>query len=357
MGLFDNSRGAFYKDILEAYEISTTQGALLFSVPSFVALIVSLLSFKWLRSLGVLKAQLISLSLFFLSCLSLATFKSFSDSYLLMIAFHGILWGSGLGIFGITGNLLVGKGTLDHNRQRYLSLYHAIYALASASAPLIIAYLSKSSVNWQSYLFYCSFVFLIPLGYSSVQFMKGVKVQESSGPIGLPSLFQCGIGMMFGLYVSSEVLLTSRLVYYLEIIHGMAKGEASYYLGAFFILFFIFRSLPFWVKISFPTRISLMTSNILTIFFLILGTFYHPIFFPLCAISLSIYFPFAMNWVLEREDSEQLVPTAMCFVGGNLILAHLMFGVVANISLQWSMIMIVLMQFIVFLLTRFYILR
>ncbi len=102
-------------------------------------------------------------------------------------------------------------------------------------------------------------------------------------------MFKLGIAISF--YVATEMLIASRLVFYVNEFWHYELDQASSFLSIYFLLllagrlFFSFFTVP--VK-----AINLLKGSLLvTIIFYLLGMYVHPYFLVAAGLSMSFFFP------------------------------------------------------------------
>ena len=76
----------------------------------------------------------------------------------------------------------------------------------------------------------------------------------------------------------------------------------------------------------------LLISAISSLISFLLGLFYHPVFLVTCGLTMSFFFPNAMEWVSEKYENEAqlLITRMMIFVGAMLVSMHWIVGGVSD---------------------------
>lgn len=347
-GLTDNARGPAYPEILKQLDLSNTQGSLLFASSSFLSFILSLLSNTWLKRIDLSRAMKIGLGQLILSGLFMGMSAQFSNSSLLIAA--SIFQGSGMGMCGVVMNLMVEKASPAHLRRRAFGGLHSTYAIASVVSPLLYSLVTSFGLNWMHF-----FYFLAAIGPLFVFIPSHPKEIIYSGKtdnnpvVRLPMSLLISLGLCVGMYVASEIVISSRLVLYLEQGHGMTNSKANLYLCAFFIFLMIGRlSVSFFhFKLSGPKI--LFTSLLLTLIFFGPGLGHYPIFLSLTGLSMSVFFPSYMDWLAENfpQDFPKVTSTVLSGIGLHLVAMHLGFGrLAAYIGVRGAMRLAPLLLFI-----------
>jgi fucose permease len=134
------------------------------------------------------------------------------------------------------------------------------------------------------------------------------------------------------MYVASEIVISSRLVLYLEQGVGMTNRAASLYLSAFFLFLMSGRIAVglFHFKWQGPTI--LYASLVSTLIFCAIGLSSYPVFLSLTGLSMSVFFPAFMDWLAESfpNDFQKVTSIVLSGIGLHLVAMHLGFGRVAG---------------------------
>jgi MFS transporter, FHS family, glucose/mannose:H+ symporter len=331
LGAVDNARGPVYPQILSDFGIGTSKGAFLFSLASLTGLFVNLTARWWLPRFGVIRAIRFSLVAIALSSWSLALSGSLINYPLLLAS--SVSLGVGLSLCGISMNLLIVKGAPLKARRRLFSGLHATYGLSSLMTPLVFITFFKLGFNWKEFfVFNGSMSLLVLLG----SFLWGnFKEESEKAPefkSHVPKLQMLLTGTMIGFYVASEILLSSRIVFYLQTARSLTLVEASNYLSLFFLCLMLGRlsfSL-FHIKLSGPKllSLSLLSSLLLTY----LGLHYHPVFLAILGGSMSFFFPVSLDYISENfsEFVDHMISSSMIYIGLVLFLIHYLFGYITE---------------------------
>ncbi len=330
-GITDNARGPAYPEILRQFELTNTQGSFLFASTSLLSFILSLSSHLWLKRMDLQLAIRVGLTLLILSALSMGLSAQFSSPIALILA--SILQGSGMGVCGVAMNLMVDKASPRKLRRQAFGGLHATYGVASLIAPLLYAKAITLGLSWMHF-----FYFLAALGPFFVLMPYNLQEKIYSGPVqgNSPTRLSRGLliilGLCVGMYVASEIIVSSRLVLYLEQGQGMNNQSASLYLSAFFLFLMIGRLgvAFFHLKMKGPTI--LYASLISTLLFCAIGLNGHPLFLALTGLSMSVFFPSFMDWLAESfpDDFQKVTSIVLSGIGLHLVVMHLGFGRVAS---------------------------
>lgn len=331
VGFMENSRGAYYLDFINLFNISNSTGSLLFSISSLSSFMATVLSKYWLYKITSIKASKIAMFLLFFSSFLfyVITSKYLNFNFFLLI---NILYGAGIGILSITVNNLICENVVLENRSRYLLGLHSMYGLSSLVAPYIVSGLFLSNIDWR-------YIYLFLGGFSLIIFLVSFKIRSQKNHLNNinESLFAnkklyCLIGLAGSLYVASEVLISTRLVVYLVNSTNMDKIVASYLLTLFFAFLFLGRLFTSFINLKIEKIRLLKFSLMISILILILGIHTYPPLLALSALSMSYFFPLYMGFISESFEDYQkdLMAKLMNFIGAMLFISHGLFGVISD---------------------------
>jgi fucose permease len=354
LSFLDNGRGPAYPDILSHFSISTQEGAYFFSLSSFTSIGVNLLAKHWLKWLGVVNSN--RLGLLFLAgsgfIISLAA-KNVSFSLLMLGAF---VLGLGLSSLAITMNILVAQGSNSKNKRALFSGLHATYGVGSFLAPFLFNYLLSKNYIWSDYFF---LVMIIPLVvFMSSLFMKENKKNEEKKNLHIPISFfkRVPFGLIFGMYVGSELVVSSRLVLYLQTAKGFSASLAGIYLSMFFAFLLAGRLLFALKHFPLSNRTLMFLSLITTMISFIAGIYIHPFFLSFLGLCMSYFFPISMDWLSDmfQEGVEFMTASVMTYIGIALGSMHFLFGFISDrYGIETAFLMIPALQSICLILLYF----
>jgi MFS transporter, FHS family, glucose/mannose:H+ symporter len=328
LGLIDNTRGPVYPNILEFFQLNNAQGAWIFTLSSLSSFITAFFSKKWLSIFGIINSSKLALLMHTIACLIMGL-SSNQDYILFLIA--AVIFGVGVGILSLTLNLIISRNSaLEHRRRTFAGL-HSMYGIASLLAPILVGYLGMLSMHWQTLFLIVS---LIPLSCLVVFFLSPnqVRLPDSVSQINLNHKRQFLLAMIFSGYISAEVLLSSRLVIYLTQVKDLSLKVGSEYLSYFFLCLLLGRLTFTFIHIKVDSKKLLIISLLSSIIFSVLGILVSPILLTITGLSMSYFFPCAMDWLSEslHTEVENVLGTIMIYVGGSLVLSHWVFGTLAT---------------------------
>lgn len=341
MGYLDNSRGPAYPLILKDLSLTPNLGAWFFSLASLSGLLVYLSSSMWLPVLGVVRGTKISLIIMGLGSMFMGLIPYLENQYYYLL-FFSMVFGIGQGLSSFCMNLLVAEGCTPSTRSRAFSALHSCYGVASFVAPLVFTQFMEWKGSWsQFYLFMSALPFLIFVFVFKIG--RGVTISKVA-PLKTNLNFKRRFlyGGVFSFYVASEIVISTRLIYFLIDAKGFDSESAATSLSLFFLSLMggrlLFAFLPMRERTYSAMIISLL-SSILIFYF---GYTKDPQILALLGGSMSYYFPMGMNWLTSRFEKgrEQMIASVMTQVGVLLILMHFFFGeLAANLGVEKALLM------------------
>ncbi|MCF8060180.1 MAG: MFS transporter [Bacteriovoracaceae bacterium] len=329
-GIFDNGRGPAYPEIMRGLGLSNRQGSFLFALTSLTSFFMTALSSRWLKVLDLLKGMRFSWLILALASFMMGLAGILQNAFLLFLA--AITQGIGMGITGMNMNLMIEAGSPVSHRRRAYGALHAIYGVASFLAPLVFTGIKKIGLSWEYFFFFLSTVG--PIIFFLVPHKEEIyaKIPDQSKALHLPLPFLILLGLTVGTYVASEIVISSRLVLFLEDGYQLTNAHAGYYLSAFFILLMSGRLLLGLVNLPFKGATLLISSLLITGIFCYLGMQGQLFFFSLTGLSMSFFFPSFMDWMAETfpNDFQKVTKFVLSGIGLHLVVMHLGFGQLAD---------------------------
>lgn len=337
LALVDSARGPSYPAIIDYFHLTGSKASwasAFFSVASFCGLIMNFSSSWWIKRFQVMKAQN-----FFLFILALAVLvwglsaKGLTPQNLeLFLLYLGsCLFGLAAAGLSIVMNVVVAKSPVASPRKA-LSLLHSLYGLASFCAPAILSLLTLAHLKWNHY-----FLILAPIiaffaltGAYSCRHLPPLTTSGAQKVIkrSIPKTWLISFGGLFAFYVASEVLLSSRLVLFLEKAQNFTPALAQFNLSLFFAFLLIGRLLFGLITIKIKGPYLLLISLLSTLAITILGPKLWPGQLFISAFFMSWYYPCALGWISEVFDQQLEIMTSwvQTCTGITLVLAHALFG-------------------------------
>ena len=334
MGLLDNTRGPSYPKILEAFQITTAMGSWIFTIASIAGLFVNLSAKWWLGYINPIRG--IEISLIFLGAGALFTGLSPNLPFpLISLYLSSFLLGIGISSCGVVMNILIAQGSSEKYRRQAFAGLHSTYGIASFFAPFLLYLSSLFILKWNQHFMVISlvpFIFLFITIFMAKDEKKKnrAKRQKLIAPINLKH--RVVFGIMFGCYVASEIIVSSRLVIYIQNSQKLPQESGSQMLSLFFFLLMLGRLSFAFIPIKTKSHRLLSISLISTIIFFLAGVFIHHWILPLTGITMSFFFPVGMSWLGEQFKTglEFMTATVMTSIGITLIIVHFLFGIISS---------------------------
>ena len=332
IGLIENARGPAYPEMLEFFNVSTTFGSLIFTSASLFGVITSAASSIWLPRLGPILSGKLFLLVMALSCFGMGLSGYNSEMFwpvLICSSFFGI----SLGGSGVVLNILIPWGSPEKLRRKAFSGLHSMYGIASFSVPIFVGFSTKLGLLWNECFIVLSIIPFIGFLFS-YKIQSDRTFQKASSFENKKFFFASFLVVLaFAFYVSSEILISSRLVYYLLTFLKFGKEEASIYLSIFFFLLLTGRLVFTFFHFNISNFKLLLISIFFTFFLFLYGLFINPIGLSLCGLSMSFFFPCGMDWINEifGNQSEKVTYRTMTGIGIFLFIMHFTVGTISDI--------------------------
>ncbi|WP_444911128.1 MFS transporter [Microbulbifer sp. PAAF003] len=340
LGFVEVYKAPIYPKILDFFSVSPTKGSTFFFLSTFSALLMTLSGALWVKKIRVISG--LALFVVFMGVGSvLSGISGYLYSFTLLIL-GSFLFGLGAGGSMVLINVAIPLFVPENlTRQGYCGL-HSTYGVASILSPLLPGLLYKFHFGWEGgfYLFggiAASILFFILSGLirrkgklrkNGSSFNPGA-FKEASQRDKEPKEWWIAIGGGFivSAYNGAEHILASRMVLFLEARGGHWAVEADILLSIFFGLLCLGRvaftfillkgSAFFWLVVSFLSTAAVFS----------LGYWVSPLWFPVCGLTLSYLFPYAMEWLTHCSKNPPFTVSFSLGMGGIfLILAHALVG-------------------------------
>jgi MFS transporter, FHS family, glucose/mannose:H+ symporter len=331
LSIIDNSRGPAYPDILTYFSIGSTRGSFLFAIATASGLISSITAKWWLKKFSLTQSCAFSLLILSLGSLSFGLSAKFG-LYILDLA--SVLIGIGMGCSNICMNLLISRGTSDKHRRQFFSGLHSVYGIGSFLAPLLLSFSYSLHRSWFEFFIIISLIPLMTF-FWSLRLEKSEIANEEilAHPLpvitAIPFKERFVIGTIFAFYVSCEVMISSRLVYFLEFGHNLPLSSARWALSCFFALLLLGRFLFTVIPFKGDGHLWLKASCISTLVIITISLIYNPLWLVFSGLSMSFFYPVGMEWLSKNYSNhlDQLMPSILTFVSIGLVVMHLLFGI------------------------------
>lgn len=327
-GLIDNMRGPVFPDLLKKFNLSHVEGSWFFSLTSTVFLIAALLAPKALLKWGYLRSYRISLF-----CLIVSQLIFFSAPRFEVFMLGTIFMGWGVGILSVLQNVLVIVASPPARLKQLMNGLHANYAAASLLAPLIVSFFYNRGFDFQ-------WVFSVGAFVSFVLFLQSFMTNKILEPaVTLKTSFKfldlikyMPLAIILSSYVAAEVLVSSRLAFYLTDVHGFNMQKSSLWVSYFFIALLCGRLLFTAVSVSLNTFTLLFSLLILSLFFIVFGIQISPVFLILTGFLMGPIYAMTMTLVKEYFPAqiEKVTSLSIVMSGVFIIAMHTLVGIVTD---------------------------
>lgn len=334
LALIDNTRGPVFPNIISEMDISASRASMLFAIASFSGLLTNITARWWLPYVNSYYAAI--LSLVFLGVGSIL----FSQSTVYgpwLLDTSSFIIGLGMGVSNIGINLLVAQATPVIHRRRFFAGLHSVYGIGSFCAPLFLNLYLLVFIGWHSFFILLAFIpFAVILSFLVFHKMprsevKDQKRKKLTAPCAYPT--RLIFALLFGLYVSSEIVISSRLVYFLNSFETISIDQARYALSLFFLGLLTGRLSVAFIKTSARSETLLIFSIFSSLTLYLLSVFISPYFLALTGFSMSYFFPVAMDWLsnIFKDHLEYMMASVMTGISIMLVLMHVGFGYVTDL--------------------------
>lgn len=330
LSFIDNGRGSVYPELLNYFQIRPDRGSLIFSLMSITSFLAYMTTAIWLPRLGAVASTRFAMILMGVGTFGIGLggdYHNFNTSLI-----FGSLAGFGFGITGITMNIMVDTGAPLEHKRRYLSGLHGVYGLSSLLAPQLLSLFFYLNQTWITYFKFLVIPCLIVLGYSFFTHdSHHNEIKENHTKMPGSFLMNLMIGLFAGGYVSSEIMVSSRLKFYLVQAHGLKDIVANNYLSYFFLFLMIGRLGFAFLNIKLESRKLILISLLSSFICFSLGRV-HLIFYPMTGLFMSFCFPVIVDWISNNFPKKNHIVLAqtMSYIGVGIALMHFVFGVVAD---------------------------
>lgn len=342
-GYIDNVRGPLFKNILDEYQLSHSVGSAFFFIPSLIFTFASLLAIRIGQFVGVQRLFPMQLSLALVSQWLFWKAQSFG-----VLILGGILWGLAFGPLSVWQNLLVLDQTHRAWRSRLISGLHLQYALSSILATFVAERLFDWSKNWK-WAFQLSFILVAIVWILSFFLKVDPKVLsfKPNGPLldwrVIKDARAQRLALILSMAVCAEILISSRFSVWYQTQFGLSGFQASQWLKAFFIAFFLARFLlSFWPITKKVTILLLIFVGLCLVAYIFLYLGYTPALI-VYGFSVATFYPLIMHVMKTVVDASDLaaVGSWVIFVSGlSLVLMNILMGILADIlSLHVAMLL------------------
>ena len=299
-GLLDNSRGPLFPHLLRGISLNDTQGALFFSTASAAALFATLTAPYPHRKIGSWLSLQLSLLIMAISFFTLTQVQGLAG-----VIICAALFGLGYGSLTVHQNVLIQERTPPHSMLRVQSLFHAMYGMASLLAPIAVSLIFQQGYDWRRCFFILAFAPVLLLSISiffkdDTETLKKKTTNETP-----PFLFDKKtflFMLMVSLYVANEILISTRLVLYVDRLPDFSFEQGNHYLFLFFLTLTTGRFMGGLLPSSNHPKRLLYILGFSTIALELIGIFIHPLALAFTGLSMSVFFPASVSYLYTQTD-------------------------------------------------------
>lgn len=326
LSLVENARGAAYPEIISAFGIDTRLGAWIFTISCITGLTTNFSSRMWLSKWGAKKSTQMALLFIGSGAIAMAI-SAHVGSFAFLLASSGMI-GIGTAMAIIAMNILIIEATSLAHRRRFYSGLHAIYGLAALFSPIAFAKSMDRGLPWYVFFLFVGglslFCYFTTLFIAKSDSKIEVKKIAANVPFKIRSLY----GLVISFYVSSEVIIASRLTLLLQDEFRYPMEQSKFYLSGFFFFLMIGRLFLAAKHFNMSNETLLKFSLGATLVISTLGLLLHPLFLPLMGLSMSYFFPVAMNYLSDsfKDKTDFVTTSVMTLMEVILIIVNLSFG-------------------------------
>ena len=352
LSLIENAKSPIYPNLLNEFNLTHKDGSWVFTLASLFGIFATISSNFWLKKFGVFKAKkYLATALVIgtiLSSISLNVFKSYSI-FLIGCAIVGLAMGG----LSITMNLLIDSSVPSKWRRQAFSGLHSLYGMASFCSPAVLILIVNQGFKWQQvFNFLIVFPVLLLIFTRNKKFLpkiKMIKNREDSSFNATERSYKLNIkeilpfAFLLSFYVCGEVVFSSRFRVISQFLWPINEEVSQSYLASFFGLMTLGRVIFVFLRVKLTNQILLMLSLSLSLLFIILGATTDPIFLSLVGLTMSIYFPCALDFISESfpKRINQALPFVLNIVAIKLLIAHFLVGVITDYFGDFSIVYVI----------------
>ncbi|WP_419168169.1 MFS transporter [Halobacteriovorax sp.] len=330
LSFIDNGRGAVYPELLRFFSIGPDKGSLIFSLMSITSVLAYLSTSLWLPRLGPVVSTRVAMIMMAIGTYGIGAGGDFQNFDLSLV--FGALAGFGFGITGITMNFMVDSGAPPFQKRRFLSGLHGAYGLSSLLAPQLLSLFLYVNLSWIHYFKFLAIPCAIVLIYSFFTHDSHHQdIKENHGSMKDAFFMNLLIGLFAGCYVASEIMVSSRIKYYLVEAHGFSEYVANNYLSYFFLFLMIGRLGFAFFRIELESKKLIIISLVSTLICFSLGEI-HQIFYAMTGLFMSFCFPVIVDWISNSfpKKNHVVLGSTMSYIGVGIAIMHFIFGAIAE---------------------------
>ena len=330
LGIGDNIRGPLYPEILKAFQVSDTHGAIFYAASSFCGFLASLSVRFLLQHWSRVHTLQVAIFMMAVGLIGMGSVDQFNW----LLVFSGIL-GASLGVIGVVQNVLVSVGSSPKRRQQMLAGLHANYGVSSVIAPLVVAGVTTLLGSWRYVFWVVAAVPLSLLAGSLLWKDRGANGEQTSSPLTPPIPQsrrdhggQIFLAVSLALYVMAEIMVSSRLPLFVRRELQLDLEDSSFYLTGFFLCLLLGRLLFTFVHFKWPVRRMLVFFLASSAVCCALGLLGHPVFLVVSGLFMAPFYPLAMLYISSHyeKNMDSAVSYTMATQSFCLVIMHGLVG-------------------------------
>jgi FHS family glucose/mannose:H+ symporter-like MFS transporter len=327
LGLVDCIRGPLFPEIISYFGINQTQGSLFFAVCSTAGFFGGVLGGKWVHRMHTLKTLRLGTLIQFLALVGMGM----SSHYWVLVA-SSFLLGISFGVLGVAENVITNIFSSESFRSRIQSGLHTMYAVSSFLAPGFVTLIAYYQGNWKTSFLVASAVVFVFFVSTFFIFWEDPKeeITDHSQPLSLKANLFCWI---LATYVAVELLVSTRLPYFLREIHQMDLKQSSLYTSYFFLCLLGGRLIFVLIRPQILMWLQLVASMFLSTAFVLLGVYVHPLAMVLSGFFMAPFYPLAMALAgdLFQKNLAKVIGHAIAVSAFMIVVMHLSVGLLSDL--------------------------
>jgi hypothetical protein len=245
---------------------------------------------------------------------------SFSSVNIFFLSF--LLIGLSAPLSTICMSIIVKAHTPVIGRAKIYSGLHSLYGLASFLAPVLIGFYGE----WKIIYLFIGAMFFFAFFYSFSLKNHSFAKAKVSHLTGFPEKFKWAL--LVGLYVPTELLLSSRLTVILQEHYHFKNINSAQYLSYFFLLLFLGRFIFSQVKHNINLERLLFLSIFSALLFFLGAIYIHPMFFCFVGAGFSFFYPMLMSHMSFKAGDHFEALSNFCIMGTTISMTffHFLLG-------------------------------
>jgi FHS family glucose/mannose:H+ symporter-like MFS transporter len=325
----ENIRGPVYPQMLKSFGVySETLGGVLLMTSYIFGLLSAWIAFKKMGAASPLVTAKWGASLFALGMFGFAM----APSYWWAVA-ASCVFGFGSTWMNYSGNLLTLSATPENLRARTMSLFTMCYGIASIACPVFVS-ATTDFLTWREVVLSSLILFIIYL--ACVFWVSRLTLEDYTPPSQptppRPSLKLWAHVFMICIYVSSEIIISTWFVRFMEKTHqDLSSGYI--YLTGFFIALSLGRLVSAVFVRGSATTLILTGSGVCTLVLLVLGIWWEPMFLIGSAFTMAPFYPVAISQ-MSRTFGNSYGGAVSLVMGGicaGVAVSHFLVGVITDL--------------------------